>query len=95
MMAPLVLMLMSAKGCQTLDQRASAAAVIQGQARAQSQFPDLPEACVAKMGRVAPRDDEARVMTLKRWEVVADNRDRQAADCAAWGADMKSKDGAR
>ncbi|MUZ53012.1 hypothetical protein GOZ97_07340 [Agrobacterium vitis] len=95
MMVPLALILMSAKGCQTLEQRASAAAVVQGQARVQTPFPDLPEACVAKMGRVVPRGDEARVVTLKRWEVVADNRDRQAADCAAWGVDMKSNFGAR
>jgi len=95
MMVPFALVLMSAKGCQTIEQRTSAAAVAQGQARAQAPFPDLPEACVVKMGRVVPRADEARVVTLKRWETLADNRDRKADDCAAWGRDMKSNGDAR
>jgi hypothetical protein len=87
---PITLSLMSAKGCQTLEERANAAAVAQGQAQAQRQFPDLPEACTAKTGRVKPLPDEPRVVTLKRWEIVADNRDRKSDDCAAWGVDMKA-----
>lgn len=89
MLLPIALMLMSAKGCQTLEQRASSAAVIKGEAMAEAPFPDLPAACVAKTGRVRPATDEARVVTLKRWEMVAEIRDRQAEDCAAWGADQK------
>ncbi len=86
---PLLLLLMSAKGCQTIEERAGATAVAQGQLQAQKPFPDLPEACTAKTGRVKPQPDEARVVTLKRWEITADNRDRLADDCGAWGADMK------
>jgi hypothetical protein len=77
-------------GCQSIEERAHDAAVVKGEAQAQRQFPDLPEACTAKTGRVKPQPGEPRVVTLKRWEIVADNRDRQAADCAAWGADMKA-----
>ncbi|NLS06851.1 hypothetical protein HGP14_26430 [Rhizobium sp. P32RR-XVIII] len=76
--------------CQSVDERVSAAAAVQGQARASAPFPDLPPACVAKMGRVRP-GDEPWVITFKRWEIVADNRDRQADDCAAWGRDMKTR----
>jgi hypothetical protein len=76
-------------GCGSLQERAHTAAVTQGQVQAQKPFPDLPEACTAKTGRVKPKPDEARVVTLKRWEITADNRDRQAEDCKAWGADMK------
>jgi hypothetical protein len=88
-MIPLALALMSAKGCQTIEQRASAAAEVQGRAQAATPFPELPDACTAKTGRVIPKADEPRVVTLRRWDVVADVRDRQAADCAEWGADMK------
>lgn len=77
-------------GCQSTEERLQAAAVVQGEARAERQFPDLPEACTAKTGRVRAQEGEARVVTLKRWEVVADNRDRQADDCKSWGADMKA-----
>jgi hypothetical protein len=76
-------------GCQSDQERAQAAAVVLGKAQAAKPFPDLPEACTAKTGRVRPQVDEARVVTLKRWEIVADVRDRQADDCNAWGADMK------
>jgi hypothetical protein len=89
MLFPIVLALMSNKDCQTIEQRAVCAAVIQGETKAETPFPDLPDACIAKTGRVRPAADEARVITLKRWDVVADIRDRQSADCAAWGADQK------
>jgi hypothetical protein len=81
-------------GCQTIDKRASAAAAVQGQAKAQIPFPDLPEACTAKVGRVKP-GDEPWVIVQKRWLITADNRDRQAEDCRAWGVDIKSKFGSR
>jgi hypothetical protein len=71
-------------GCQRLDKRASTAATVQCQARASVPFPDLPGACVAKMGRVRP-GDEPWVIVQKRWQITADNRDRQADDCAVWG----------
>lgn len=96
MLIPIALVLMSAKGCQTIEQRALAAAIAQGEARAASPFPDLPDACTAKTGRVVPSPAEPRVVTLKRWETVAAIRDRKADDCAAWGLDMKvrwSRDG--
>lgn len=91
MLVPIALALMSAKGCQTVEQRASAAAIIRGEARASSPFPDLPESCTAKTGRVIPSPDEPRVVTLKRWDTVAAIRDRKASDCAAWGVDMKDR----
>ncbi len=76
--------------CSSTAERLNSAATKQGEAQAERQFPDLPEACTTKTGRVRPQEGEARVVTLKRWEVVADNRDRQADDCKAWGADLKA-----
>ena len=84
-LAPIVLGLMSAKGCQTLDERASAAAQVQGEATAAPQLPQqLDASCTVKMERVKPTVTEPRVVTLKRWDVVAENRDRKSDDCAAW-----------
>lgn len=79
-------------GC-SVTERAEKAADAKGRALASTSFPDLPAACTAKMERVKPKREEPRVITLKRWDVVADNRDRQAADCGAWGADMKKRTG--
>ncbi|HEY0120675.1 MAG TPA: hypothetical protein VGC14_02750 [Rhizobium sp.] len=84
-----VAILLALASCETTDARVSQAAITQGVAKASVPFPDLPEACTAKMGRVKA-GGEPWVMTIKRWEFVADNRDRLAADCAAWGADMKA-----
>lgn len=78
-------------GCQSVQERAEHAADAKGRAIASAQFPDLPSACTAKVERVQPKANEPRVITLKRWDIVADNRDRQSADCAKWGADMKNK----
>lgn len=87
--AALILLTLLA-GCQSIQERADKAAEAKGRAQASTPFPDLPAACTAKMERVRPKPEEPRVITLKRWDVVADNRDRQAADCGAWGAEMKS-----
>ena len=79
-------LLMSAKGCVSigdLDARTRDAARDLGQARAQQPLLDLPPACTVKMGRVKP-GGEPWVLTQKRWEVLAENRDRHADDCAAW-----------
>lgn len=86
---PIALTLMGARGCQTIEQRASEAAAAKGEAQASIPFPDLPPACTAKMERVRPKPGEPRVITLKRWDVVANNRDQQAEDCRAWGQDLK------
>lgn len=88
---PLALLLMSAKGCQTLEGRATAAAQVKGQASASVDFPSLPDACTAHVQRVKPKVGEKFRWIQNRWEVVADNRDRQSEDCRQWGLDMKSR----
>jgi hypothetical protein len=87
---PIVLCLMSAKGCQTLEARATAAATTEGKAKAETSLPDLDASCTAKVGRVVPTASEPRVVTLKRWDVLAENRDRKSNDCAAWWADYRA-----
>lgn len=77
-------------GCQTTEQRFTAAAKTEGEARVVIPFPDPPPSCVAKIGRVRI-GDEPWVVTFRRWEVVADIRDQQAADCAAWFDDMRDR----
>lgn len=88
--ASLILLTLLA-GCQSVQERAGKAAALKGQAQASAPFPDLPSACTAKMERVKPKPSEPRVITLKRWDVVAENRDRQSVDCARWGEDMKKR----
>jgi len=92
--AALILLTLLA-GCQSVPERAERAAEAKGRALASTPFPDLPAACTAKMERVRPKPEEPRVITLKRWEIVADNRDRQADDCRAWGAEMINPTGER
>lgn len=93
---PLAMMLCAAS-CQTTEQRAQArldiAATTQGQAAAQIPPMVAPEACVGHMERVQLRD-EPWVIFKFRWEVAADNRDKQADDCAAWIADLNKRNAA-
>lgn len=85
----LILLLMLAS-CQSTAQRAEKAAEDVGRTQASVSFPDPPPACIAKVGRVRV-GDEPWVISFRRWEVVADLRDQQAADCAAWFADVKAR----
>lgn len=87
LMIPIVLALTSTKGCQTLEGRAEAAAQAQGHAQASSPPPPMPAACMAHVERVIPKVGEKFRWINQRWEVTADNRDRQADDCAAWDRD--------
>ena len=91
---PIALLLMSAKGCQTREARAEKAAETKGQATATRPRLDLPEACTTHMERVKLRD-EPWVIFRQRWEVAADNRDRQADDCQAFEDDYNSRLGAK
>lgn len=79
-------------GCKTTDHAAALSAARQAEAVASAKIdlPNLDAACTAKIGRVYPTATEARVITQKRWLFVADNRDRQAEDCAAWWSAYKT-----
>ena len=69
--------------CQTQGQRLDAAATATGQSQAVIPRPVTPAACTAHMERVVPKLGEKARWTQKRWEIVADNRDRLADDCQA------------
>jgi hypothetical protein len=92
---PVTLLLLSAKGCQTLEAQLTEAAVTTGQTQAHFDFPDLPEACTAHVERVIPKVGEKVRWTQGRWEITADNRDALADDCDAWGKQAKQKYGGR
>ncbi|MCM2293786.1 hypothetical protein NAC44_15775 [Allorhizobium sp. BGMRC 0089] len=77
-------LLLALAGCGSTDRALQQAATMKGQATAQLALPTLPNACTAKTGRVVPGLNEPHVITQKRWEVVADHRDRQSADCRSW-----------
>lgn len=86
--ASLIVLLILA-GCATDDtsgaySSATAAAAIAAQPA--NPIP-IDKACTAHMGRVVPKVGEAWPVVQKRWEIIADNRDQQADDCAAWDAD--------
>ena len=88
---PIIALLISAKGCQTMDAQMKEAATVKGQTAASFDFPDLPAACTDHVDRVVPKVGEKVRWSQERWEITADNRDRKADDCAAWGADAKVK----
>lgn len=67
-----------------------AAAVAQGEARAQVVIPALPDRCRQHMGRIVPKLGEKTRWTQKRWEFAADAVDRQIDDCAAFHDDLKT-----
>jgi starvation-inducible outer membrane lipoprotein len=79
--------------CETLTKQLERAAVTTGQTQAHFDFPDLPDACIAKVQRVIPKVGEKVRWTQSRWEITADNRDQLAADCDAWGKQAKQKYG--
>lgn len=83
-------------GCATTDdtsKRVAAAAVMQGEATAERPKLVLPDACKAHVERV-PIRDEPWVIHDWRWNVSADNRDRQADDCAAYETDYNRQNAA-
>lgn len=91
-LAPLALLLMSNRGCETIDHAAALSSARQAEAVASStiKLPNLDPSCTAKVGRVRPSLSEARVITLRRVDMVADARDQQSEDCAAWWAAYKT-----
>ncbi|WFU89456.1 hypothetical protein QA644_10655 [Rhizobium sp. CC1099] len=93
--ALIFIILMGLAGCQTVEKRATRAAQAKGQTAASVDFPPLPEACTAHVERVKAKVGEKFRWINQRWEITADNRDRQADDCRAWGRDMQTRYGAR
>ena len=79
---------LSASACQSTGERLAEAAWAQGETKARTPQVIAPEACTAHMERVVPRVGEKARWTQKRWEIVADNRDRQADDCGEWIEDI-------
>lgn len=72
--------------CQGPESRISAAVTVQAVA-ANTPKPDLPASCTQLMERAKPKLTEAWVVTQKRWEFLAENRDQAATDCRAeWDA---------
>lgn len=70
-------------GCGTTSARLNHASATAGTVRAEIARPATPKSCIAKMERVRPKVGEKARWTQKRWEFVADNRDRLADDCGA------------
>jgi hypothetical protein len=85
----------TASACQSTGERLAAAARAQGELNARPPEVIAPEACIAHMERVVPKLGEKARWTQKRWEIVADNRDRQADDCGQWIEDIFAARGAQ
>jgi hypothetical protein len=81
----IILMAMSVllSACQTQVQKLDIAATETGQAKATMPRLVTPEACIAYVDLVVPKVGEKARWTQKRWEIVRDNRNRQADDCGA------------
>jgi len=73
--------LMMGNSCQTAGERMAAAAKAKGETQAKIARPVTPDSCTAKVERVKPKIGEKARWTQRRWEIVADNRDRLADDC--------------
>lgn len=72
--------------CQTAQDRVSSAVSVQAVVRNPPK-PELPASCTELMERAKPKLSEAWVVTQKRWEFLADNRDQASRDCQAqWDA---------
>lgn len=91
MLIPVVLALMGNRGCQTAGDRVEEAYAAKARAEAQAGLPSLPADCSAHIGPVPRRAGDLASHVIKRWEVLAANRDRQADNCAAWWGDYKMR----
>ncbi|MBP1852100.1 hypothetical protein [Rhizobium halophytocola] len=85
-----LIVLIALAGCETTQGRLSEAKVTEAVAKMSIDLPDLPEACVAETGRAYPKAAEPWVVLQKRWEILADNRDRLSADCQKWWDDYRA-----
>jgi len=86
---------MTNSACQSAGDRLAAAARAQGELNAHNPEVIATAACTAHMERVVPKVGEKARWTQKRWEIVADNRDRQADDCGEWIEDVFGVRGAQ
>lgn len=66
--------------CQTQQSRISTAVSVQAVVRNHPK-PELPASCTELMERAKPKLTEAWVVTQKRWEFLAENRDQASRDC--------------
>ncbi|MBX9467197.1 MAG: hypothetical protein KL839_04835 [Rhizobium sp.] len=72
--------------CQTPQSRISSAVSVQAVVRNPPK-PELPASCTVLMEIAKPKLTEAWVVTQKRWEFLAENRDQAAEDCRSeWDA---------
>ncbi|MFN3833366.1 MAG: hypothetical protein ACK4SQ_14165 [Allorhizobium sp.] len=72
--------------CQTQQSRISTAVSVQA-VTYNPPKPELPASCTELMERAKPKMTEAWVVTQKRWEFLADNRDQASRDCQSqWDA---------
>lgn len=80
--ALIVVLAISSTGasCQTAQDHISTAVSVQAVTRNPPK-PELPASCTELMERAKPKLTEAWVVTQKRWEFLADNRDQSSRDC--------------
>lgn len=72
--------------CQGPQSRVSESVSVQA-VLADPPKPELPDSCTELMERARPKLTEPWVVTQKRWEFLAENRDQAARDCRAeWDA---------
>lgn len=90
-MIPIMLTLMGNKGCQTTADRMNEAYAAKAVAETAVHLPDLPEDCSAHIGPVQRRAGDMASHIIKRWEILAANRNSQADNCAAWWGDYKMR----
>lgn len=78
-------------GCASQNTRIATAAEGQARASAQLALPEsLPATCTAKIGAVRV-GDEPFVATIKRYQILAENRNDQTDACVAWWGNFRKE----
>lgn len=79
-------------GCQSDQTAVSAATAVRDSTRTlAAELPQtLPDSCTAEMPAALPREGEPWVTLVNRWLVLRENRNDQAASCAAWWRDYRA-----
>jgi hypothetical protein len=84
--------LLSLSACQSDQSAVSTSMAVQQTTRIlATELPEtLADSCTTEMPAALPRESEPWVTLVNRWLVLRENRNDQAASCAAWWRDYRT-----
>ena len=80
----LMLLVVLLSSCQTTQNRLSNAVETNTLASTGVNLPNLPLSCIQHMEKAYPNKNEPWVVTQKRWEILAENKNDQISNCEKW-----------